>query len=151
MPFDRYPADFVTITVAAAQVEFLARKPAELLGSTLTSHLGATASWSGIGLLELLTMPAPVRRSAEQAMSAITWAAVPMRYWATQITDFNTEVDRLVAELAEQSRTAADDHEGASPDSLDQIRAQVVAAAQAAYRLAEATYITAGRDTTRSP
>lgn len=148
LPFDRYPADPVTITVAAAQVEFLARKPAELLGSTLTSHLGATASWSGFGLVELLTLPGPVRRSAEQAMSAITWAAVPMRYWATRISGFNTEVDRLVAALAEQSQTAAEDHEAASADSLDQIRAQAVAAAQAAYRLAEATYITAGRDTT---
>ncbi len=50
----------MTINVAAAQVEFLAREPAELLGSTLTSHLGATASWSGFGLVELLTLPAPV-------------------------------------------------------------------------------------------
>lgn len=76
-------------------------------------------------------------------MSAITWTAVPMRYWATRVTGFNTEVDRLVAELAEQSQAAAD-HEGASADSLDRIRGQAVADAQAAYRLAEATYITAG-------
>ncbi len=74
----------MTINAAAAQVEFLAREPAELLGSTLTRQLGATASWSGFGLVEPLTLPAPVRRSAEQAMSAITWAAVPMRYCATR-------------------------------------------------------------------
>ncbi len=81
-------------------------------------------------------------------MSAITWADVPMRYWATRVTDFNTEVDRLVAELAEQSQTAAADHEERPRTRSNGSVAPAVADAQASYRLAEATYITADRDTT---
>lgn len=99
-PFDYHPAQPAEIESRARELLHLADEAADHQVVTDRAFQPAAASWDGVAAAELRAAPAPVRERAELVASQLSWAAVPLRYWADQVCRFNSKVDALLLRLA---------------------------------------------------
>lgn len=132
-PFDRHGADAGGIESQASRLAELANKAIDLRSVTDSTFRPAEAAWDGICAPELRAAPEPVRRSAQQTSGALAWSAVPLRYWAGQVSAFNAEVDRITTHLDVQSRNhyGVEGPDGTRPDPADVASARAEAERQA--------------------
>lgn len=100
-PFEYHPAHPIEIENRARQLLRLADETTDHQATTHQAHQPATTAWDGIAATELQAAPEPVRKQAEQVASQLSWAALPLRYWADQIRRFNNQVDTLLLRLAQ--------------------------------------------------
>jgi hypothetical protein len=141
--YEHHPASVEDIHVEALKLSALSDKAFDLHAKTGTAYQQAPANWDGVCAPELRAAPEPVRRDAMQASGALTWAAVALEYWKTQVASFNAEVDRINQASQDLQATLAKNTR--SPDA-GQIASITSFANQ--YQVAYHTYIDqGGRDT----
>jgi hypothetical protein len=150
-PFEKHPADPGAIEAEAGRLERLAARALDLEAVTSTAFRPAEANWDGMCAEELRSAPQPVRQAAQETSSALAWSATPLRYWAKEVTAFDTEVARIVADLAEQARddygVRGEDGKPPSSGAIARARAEAEAAARAQWWKAYETYVVSGSTT----
>lgn len=99
-PFEYHPARPAEIEDRALQLLRLAEEAADRRAVTDRAFQPAEVSWRGVAAAELRAAPQDVRDTAERVASQLSWAAVPLRYWAEQVRRFNLKVDTLLLRLA---------------------------------------------------
>lgn len=98
-PFDRHPADAGALTQSADRLAKQASRAIDANRVTLLAFLPATHNWDGIAAPELRTAPRPVRQRAYEISDSLAWSAAALRYWAAQVTAFNSRVDQITRDL----------------------------------------------------
>lgn len=149
-PFERHPASPDAIEDNAGELASKANTALEADETTRRAFDPAIDSWDGVCSAELRAAPEPIRRDAFQMSSHLTWAAVPLRYWASRVRTFNHKVDSIANGLHEQGpRYGATGENGKPPsqDTIDSAREAATAAARGEYYQAHSTYIIDGAAT----
>ncbi len=147
-PFDKHPASPEAIRGQASTLGDLANKAIDQQAVTQQAFDPAATNWDGMAAPELRAAPEPVRRSAEDASSALAWAAVPLNFWANEITEFNRVVDNIVSSLASQAANdyGAEGTDGEKPTAsqINSARQTAEAKARSDWQTAYNTYIVTG-------
>jgi hypothetical protein len=147
-PFDRHPANVGALEQAGADLADQAAKSIDASRLTFLAFLPATHNWDGIAAAELRAAPRPVRDKAFEISDSLAWASVAIRYWASQVTAFNHQVERIAADfLTAQANIFGTTQPDGTPVPLDTMleAAQAVKAeAEREWHDAYDTHIFAG-------
>jgi hypothetical protein len=98
-PFDRHPADAGALYGGADALADQASRAIDASRLSFYAFTPAIQNWDGIASPELRAAPRPVREKAFEVSDSLSWAAAAVRYWAGQVTDFNTAVDEIRSQL----------------------------------------------------
>ena len=91
-PFDRHSADPEVLESTAAELTRLASRALDERETTQRAFDPAVDNWAGVAAPELRAAGEGALRPAFIASSAVAWASVPLRYWATKVSGFNAKV-----------------------------------------------------------
>lgn len=94
-PFDTHAASATALEERARELIALAEQAGDRDVVTAAAFQPAVASWDGVAAPELRAAPDPARQLAGQVASQLSWAAVPLRFWAEQVRRFNATVGEL--------------------------------------------------------
>jgi hypothetical protein len=139
-PLESHPADTAHLEEIAVQLDNLATRAVDQERVRQHTFDPAVDSWEGMAAPELRNADDGLRQRIWGASGGAAWGAVPLRYWAAQVTSFNSIARSLAFNLEE--------HVGGSNrrETPEEIEAWQAARAQARERWHEAynTYIEEG-------
>lgn len=146
-PFDKHTANVGALESCGTAL-MTSSAQAILNGTaTRTAYSPAIANWNGQCAPELQAAQTPVQNSSQQAQSALAWGAVVTQYWATQVRDFNAEVDRITAGLNGQGPdygATGTNGQPPTPDQINTAKTSATGAAKQKWWTAYNTYVVDG-------
>lgn len=102
-PFDTHSADPGELEEVAARLTNLAVQAIDQDAVTQRAFDPALDNWQGVATSELRSASTGVRNTVWEASGGVAWGAVPLRYWAAQITTFNSIARSLAFNLEENA------------------------------------------------
>ncbi|MGH3681528.1 MAG: hypothetical protein ACRDT2_14955, partial [Natronosporangium sp.] len=155
-PFDAHAASATALEERARELVALAEQASDRDVVTAQAFQPAVASWDGVAAPELRAAPDPARQLAGQVASQLSWAAVPLCFWAEQVRRFNATVSELQmrraqvpADVERHLRAAFGENLEIWPQwELDSVRLakrqELISGLERRWRDAYATYVDEG-------
>jgi uncharacterized protein YukE len=149
-PFEKHPASPEAVEQHAKQLESQANVTLSEKAATDAAFTPALENWEGMAADELRNAPEPVRQTAYNMSTNLAWSALPLRYWADRVRDFNAKVDQIVAGLNGQPANfgaKGKGKEAPTEEAIADARAEVYAAARDEWHKAHSAHILDGSTT----
>ncbi|MGH3358956.1 MAG: hypothetical protein ACRDO7_09130 [Nocardioidaceae bacterium] len=142
VPFDRHRADTADLESCGANLVAQAAEGLNNGSLTKQAYEPAHTAVRGVCRPQIANADRAVQEGSKDVTAKLAWAAIASRYWGTQVTDFNAEVDRITSTLATDLAVDDDDHDGKKRELRQD--------AKAAWWRAHETFIENGRATTKA-
>ena len=149
-PFDKHDADTGSLTSCGSSLVTQASEAINNGTATRQAYSPAIDAVNGVCAPEIATADQAVQNGSSNASGELAWAAVVSQYWGEQVTDFNTRVDEITADLESQGPNyGAEGEDGEEPtdEEIADAKAEKTAAAKQDWHDAYDTYIEGGQTT----